>query len=149
MTKLEFLAFNLPYGILFQRFEGSLKLLSIDSSMGKKPERRSIQTFTQDEGYKPICRPLSDLTKKIVQADYNDGKPFIPIEQIKKDIGCGMHDLYFDWIRSFLGAGESKYRISVNQAPFEIFQLFLKWHFAIGLEENEFIPVTETFNPYI
>lgn len=46
------------------------------------------------KNYIPIVRSLTDLTKPIVQADYNDGKPFVPIDIIQQLSGYDNYEKY-------------------------------------------------------
>lgn len=90
-----------------------------------------------------VVRPLSDLTKPIVQANYNNGEPFVPNDEIEKIFGG----------RLYMANGlrmENEYAeaYSVNEAM-DIIQLLLSWHFWPNMPENEqVVYVTDEFNPY-
>jgi hypothetical protein len=72
----------------------------------------------------PLLRPLSDLTKEITQANYNDGKPFVPINEmggfnlapsiISGDIAHKIH------------GGWSTY---TEDWPMSVIQKLNEWHF--------------------
>lgn len=163
MTKNEFLAASLPYGLVVINEEGFEKMYCA--------VHYSYEFDTGFHEFKPIVRPLSDLTKECVQADYNDGEPFIPLVDLAKlmynDISwTGSFELvddrvYFDSYESFnefwydnesgefevifkMGIGDEQY--SCNH--FKIYQQLLKWHFDLITEDCEKVYVTEEFNPY-
>ena len=73
---------------------------------------------TQKEAYKPILRPLSDLTKEIEI----DGKKFVP----KESIGL-IHDISGNNILNFR-TGE---RIDVLCLPYFMVEKLFEWHFDV------------------
>jgi hypothetical protein len=84
MKKLELkhLSAYLPYGLKGMSKNETVFLLSTYPTMGGGIENRTIETFLND-GYKPILRPLSDLTKEIE----HNGEKFVPIFEIGKLLG--------------------------------------------------------------
>lgn len=104
-------------------------------------------TESNDESYlinyfKPICFPLSFLTKEIQISDYNNGEPFVPIKELGRIFKLNV--IEYCVIEK-----------NINDADFapanfrhNVVMQLQKWHFAIGLSENEFIPCTDEFNPY-
>lgn len=112
----------------------------------------------------PIIRPLDSLTKECVQADYNEGKPFIPIVELLKTI-YPIKDEYKGTIYEIIDIDRSGYPrayyrylstrdiiinpFDVNSMPHWVVQQLLRWHFWPNMPEGEdVIYVTETFNPY-
>lgn len=82
---------------------------------------------------KPYFRPFSQLTKECVQDDYNDGKPFVPIEEVS------------------IYSNNSEYlieQIKLGFVEFIVIRMLLKWHFCLGFETGEYIEVTNENNPY-
>jgi hypothetical protein len=169
MTKTEFLSASLPYGAKFINkglYEDAVMLLhgivfnEAFSQYGKFPIR----------DVKPIIRPLDSLTKECIQADYNDGKPFIPIIELAK-LGQSQKDntkyIFDEWYkdgiyyiakcdsRKFIFDGDAfRYRdiwgnIHMAQNQMLLFHQLLKWHFYPNMPENEeVVYVNEEFNPY-
>lgn len=87
---------------------------------------------------KPICRPLSDLTKPI---EYN-GDVFVPIVRLAVEFRLQMYQ-FIDG--KFYCNNYGRY-IDIKELPFEVVLKLIEWHFAIG--DFEFVPVTKEFNPY-
>jgi len=119
MKKLELkhLAPYLPYGLKGMSKNETVFLLSTYQNMGCFIENRTIDTFLND-GYKPILRPLSDLTKEIK----HNGEKFVPY--IKANWSKRECDMYI------LG------QKNINQAPYWFTEKLLEWHFDIfGLIE--------------
>ena len=173
MTKIEFLAASLPYG---------LKIMSIDNEVFTiHPYKDSIDMLSDNEHISignliqenelagkrneadphiPIIRHLDTLTQECVQADYNDGKPFIPIVELANmsfdfknfkyiDGECvgstGYEKVYFCLHKN--GYFDSSYFKVKNQL--QLFQHLLKWHFWPNKPEGEeVVYVTSEFNPY-
>lgn len=171
MTKIEFLSASLPYGLVIYDGYSYMQLYTVDVSnkylFVKEGGCGYSRTFNES---KPVIRHLDTLTKECDQADYNDGKPFIPIVELAKTAGCdtsnykGFHsnrlghkvylndelEFYYllsdDSFRYF----DSEYHVflCVNN-QFEIFQHLLRWHFWPNKpEDQEVVYVTEEFNPY-
>ena len=152
MTKQEFLAASLPYGI---------KVLPTNTNRyGKtylnKPclvRGMDIDCYNQhyintDAGLgwtpsffiyesKPIIRPITDITKLCIQANYNGGEPFVPIVKLAEMFGYEIPTKI----------GELIAPISVE--PFICVMQLFKWHFWPGMPEGEeVVYVTDDFNPY-
>lgn len=162
MTKIEFLSASLPYQL-------KVKVLCGDGVFD------TIDTLTIGNLYElganritPIVRPLSDLTKECVQADYNEGKPFVPIVELAKllyieiswtrDFTLKENRVQFD---SYESANEFWYSIehrcfmvTINgedvpvHNQLQLFQFLLKWHFNLMDESVEVVNITDEFNPY-
>jgi hypothetical protein len=134
-----------------------------------------LHTVENNDAYavstcKPIIRPISDLTKEITQANYNDGNPFIPIVELAK-----IHFMDISWTGNFNIDENGKVQFDSYESfcsfwfdermktfcfecsdftyevprPLELFQLLWYWHFAPGLDEDvDVVDVTDEFNPY-
>ena len=79
----------MPYGVKFKIREWSTNQKSGIYKLAGIYETGVVNGFNYDnhvttDKHIPIIRPLSDLTKECVQADYNNGEPFVPIEVIGK-----------------------------------------------------------------
>jgi len=153
MNKIEFLAASLPYGLKFF-YEGSdgyfkgdtlkddynqLETLFNINNLGYCEDERGNEI---DEQFKPIIRHLDTLNRECIQADYNGGKPFIPIEEICKIRGITKKNT------SFL----SDFKLSINNETlrFDLMVLLIKWHFWPNMPEGEeVVYVTDEFNPYV
>ena len=178
MNKQEFLATQLPYGLkchcMGLHFDDYAEpVIPIDVEIvGLNTHHVEIQEIgravTKQYVYSdifPIIRPLDSLVKECIQADYNNGEPFIPIVELAK-----IFSPHYDWHLHGKGlyatAGNKLYGSidfeyddaygiflrdstadGINQL--QLFQQLLKWHFWPNMPENEeVIYVTEEFNPY-
>lgn len=120
----------------------------------------------------PIVRPLDSLTKECVQADYNDGKPFIPIVELLNIFNKNANSIYAPnspsleidyyhnrqaeyfcaWykvtedVRMNILTLSSKFQYNY---PFWTIKYLLEWHFWPNMPESEeVVLVTDEFNPY-
>lgn len=190
MTKTEFLSASLPYKIHLSRDGkkdgGRLRDIRvsnvIDLNGCRLTDRYSVRVgsksiyYNNIENYIPIVRSLTDLTKPIVQADYNDGKPFVAIVELakiafgdisvietksKKNIsGIRFVDedsdtcvLAYHHETGSFGANVEILEKTENEFinvyyQIELFQHLLKWHFDLITEDCEKVYVTDEFNPY-
>lgn len=111
MEKLELkhLAPYLPYGVKVRSRQETTYILNIFSNMrGEGLESRDIYSCL-DNQYKPILRPLSDLTKEIE----HNGDRFVP----SKALSC--------WDLDGISL------IDIPHIPVNLYELFLKWHFDV------------------
>lgn len=168
MTKQEFLTASLPYELILLGNNGDEEYTAVLGGIQSK--RYYDPSGNEIEDFKPIIRPLDSLTQECVQADYNNGKPFIPIVELAK-LGLSKIDskvytfdkwynegdfyiaecsgskrLVFDgnsfWYQNGWGS------ISIPQNQFQLFQQLLKWHFWLNMPEGEeVVYVSENFNP--
>ena len=148
MNKNEYIAISQPYDLKcqiqnkiytvqgLQNYAKVVRVLLTDNDFNK-------HCFLSD--CKPICFPLSSLSKKIQIKDYNDGKPFVPIVELSTLFHLQMYQFING---AFYDNNYGKYIEDLQEMPFNVVQTLLSWHFAISLSESEFIPVTEDFNPY-
>lgn len=162
MTKIEFLATSLPSGLKVNicYFNGCA-----DTKCVKLIGRDLDNDLNADYKVIPIIRHLDTLTQECVQADYNNGEPFIPIVELAKiafpDEEWQLHNSEKEAI-SFQDSGwhgefwyDEEYCIIlmcglghfINQL--QLFQQLIRWHYWPNKPENEeVVYVTETFNPY-
>lgn len=131
MTKQEFLAMSLPYGL-------KCKEVGLNEIFTLNPKLYSlIEILNWSNVYQPILRPLSDLSRCIIQKGYNNEEPFFPLYKLQKE------DKAFttDFICAF----------GVEECKFSVIELLLKWHFDIAdlISKGEAIDVnTLNINPY-
>lgn len=179
MTKQEFLAISLPYDLSVVFKEGSASTVGLDLLNEEVyilyKKHHEIDIHLQD--VLPIIRPVNHLYKECVQSDYNDGKPFVPIEIIGKmyekngtfegtfswDCATGRDDYgkYYFLISDNL-LEYSIYRghpcgrgfcIKTDKLSFESVLELVKMHFwpaiSFDVSGEKVLYVTEDFNPYI
>jgi len=160
MKKYEFLTANLPH-------ELKVKILCGDGVFDTVTPLTVGNLYELGESrMKPIIRPLSDLTKPITQANYNNGEPFVPALELIK-----LEERYSKWKDP---APTIPYDIEIIQKPFGkvlkvsklnqwvvylslsemerakyyVIQLLLMWHFDLITEDCEKVFTTSEFNPY-
>jgi hypothetical protein len=135
VNKQEFLSTSLPYGLkvsiknndafkLTSVSCGSITLCGINDFLHK-----NVSQVT------PIIRYIDTLNKECVQADYNEGRPFIPIVEL-------------GWSYRFFLEYHS---IGINPGviSLEDSMMLLKWHFWPNMSEGEeVVYVSQEFNPY-
>lgn len=175
MNKLEFLSAQLPYGLkLMQSCKNwftpepdrvvllvgmSEHDLKMPEQYGNTPCEPSVFYRVDDiltgnshlSDFTPIIRPLDSLVKECSQADYNDGKPFVPMYELNKLFDYGDVRLTY-FTNSGLGwaisGGFGNIAITSDMMTKPI-QLLLKWHFWPNKPEGEeVIWVMSDFNPY-
>lgn len=143
MTKQEFLAFSLPYGLICDRIFYDIEELCKESGI------HTIDGFDyeiySDGGIfdlKPILHPLSDLTKEIE----HKGEKFVPISNIH------LADLDEYYGHCELDAMHFEIRTKpIEMIPFCFVKKLIEWHFDLfnGIESGEAINVKELeINPY-
>ena len=160
--ELKHLAPYLPYGLKYSVFnkKGKLDLLEIGTN-NIYNIITAVNKGVYGGEYKPILRPLSDLTKEIEV----NGEKFVPLEILgQKHIEDGFfEDGSFGWGQSTGGDDEQDYYLTVSNnegfylvfdiwcghqdeggycvdnenIPFPLVELFFKWHFDVfGLIEK-------------
>lgn len=94
----------------------------------------------------PILFPTSALTKPIQIASYNNGEPFVPLVEIKKnEMSKDPYSLgIVNWVEIYHKFGE----FNLDNTPFFIIELLNQWHINYRLSPEQFIEVTDEFNPY-
>ena len=131
MTKIEFMAMSLPYGLKVFR-NGKINTLISLSILSPK-----INT--------PIIRPMSALTEPCVQSDYNGGEPFEPHDELMKISVC---DAEIKFVYTLLSNTHDRNRL-LRFAPLTFVNLLIKWHFWPNMPEGESVVyVDDNFNPY-
>lgn len=143
MTKQEFLSASLPYGlkVTFEADEYNHSIVGVECNYVTLISHFNDYGRAEIQKTIPIVRPLSDLTKECVQADYNDGKPFVPIVELAKiDGGIWKNG---DRIMFRLQPVDD-----ISEIPFSCCQQLFKWHFDLITEDCEKVYVTDEFNPY-
>lgn len=137
MTKQEYMAMSLPYGLHGKIKNTICELTRMGAyTINTKPSVHG-HTYCLIEDFIPILRPLSDLPRLITQKGYNNEEPFFPLYRLQKE------DKAFttDFIHAF----------GVEECKFSVIELLLKWHFDLfgGIESGEAIDVnTLETNPY-
>lgn len=102
--------------------------------------------YSNIEELTPYFRSFDQLTKECVQADYNDGKPFVPVEWFENENNCEI-DYFADNLQVKMLFNDGNI-CDLELLPFGLVKQLLKWHFAIGFEKGEYIEVTDENNPY-
>lgn len=159
---------SLPYGLLVADFNDDNEITRIEELYGGR-----YNSFCNGKWYKPILRPLSDLTKEII----HNGNTFIPIVEIcklseniikvlrlkSKTMICG-----FDFVNDEgevlrFGYHYNSHHFQLSNAnssfiinetilyQLEMFQKLIEWHFDIAglIEKGEAIDInTLEVNPY-
>lgn len=85
--------------------------------------------LTRPDLYKPILRDMSHLTEEITQANYNNGKPFVPIVELNNSgcvkLGLSSFRTYRNEVRTYLLAD---YHKGVNVSETSELDLLNQWH---------------------
>lgn len=144
MTKQEFLAFSLPYGLNISFYDKLRECESIERINGMYKDYYSIMSDTYDDNpdnCKLVLRPLSDLINEIE----HNGEMFFPIDELNNicDDELDRYNDYFD--------SDNIIEIDWFQEPFIIFKKLIEWHFDITnlIFKGEAIDVnTLEINPY-
>ena len=148
MTKHDFLAFSLPYGLkVYVKYNHKPKHSELEKMIGIVDDR--IITDMLDEDIAPLfiseyglcLRPLSDLTKEIE----HKGEKFVPIDELN-NIGDAECDRYNDYFNE-----ENISDVNWLLEPFIIFQKLIERHFDITnlIEKGKAIDVNILdINPY-
>lgn len=136
MNKRAFLAMSLPYDLKVAEFNDEGKIQRAYTLCGG-----NYNSFSKFNYYKPILRPLSDLTKPIE----HKGERFVPITEIQK-----RNDFIHILNGSFVIGAQSVYEL--DELPTWVTQLLIKWHFDLGgfipREEAVDVNTLTKDNPY-
>ena len=149
MKKEEFLAMSLPYGLhCIVSGDATFKILSLhfENINLVRIHKTGYRDFPMTIPHiKPILRPLSDLTKPIE----HNGETFVPIERIKELFIEGTEDVLSQSIEAIEYFIENNFFSRIEYLPFILIQKLIEWHFAVGLDENDYIDVnTLEVTPY-
>jgi hypothetical protein len=154
MNKIEFLSASLPYGLkntVVKPYDYTIIGLNLGSEPFISMNREStgdVHTNFFDKCI-PIIRHLDSLTQECVQADYNNGEPFIPIVELAKMAVNGTEDFIENSIQSIYYFIDNKNFSRMEFLPFVIIQQLIRWHFWPAMPEGEeVVYISETFNPY-
>lgn len=147
MTKEQFLAMSLPYGLKAKKSNDHIvKIKGIDtngnSSIYYYWNANGISEFVFDLDFKPILRPLTDLTKGIA----HNGKRLIPILKLLEANSFDINENPLGLIEKYKGIYFDTDLLSLSDAL-----LLIEWHFDIcGLiDTGEAIDVNSLDkNPY-
>ena len=159
MTKQEFLSASLPYRLrskskasnnLYEVIGMTCYNLNLVRIKPLTPEGRDFPMTLED--IIPIVRPFDSLTKECIQADYNDGKPFVPIVELEKLFPNFNLNLLDDNGKDVIGFDNLDMDNDMTICDIiPIIQMLLKWHFWPDMPEPEgegVLYVTDKFNPY-
>jgi len=133
MTKAQFLAFSLPFGLFCQVLDkgNDPKFVKL-SAVYNDGSCSFFDTVESDHGFesvKPLLRPLSDLTKEI---DHN-GEKFVPIDKILEEACFDLSKMNRDEINSYSNPILMPELISLTDAL-----MLIEWHFDLaGLIERD------------
>ena len=136
MTKQEFLAFSLPYGLCVLS-ECDLDNRDYDEICIYKPYHYTdefIEKFITSDVQLAILHPLSDLTKEI---DHN-GEKFVPI-------------IILGWSENIIGWSKKNINLAIENIRFDDAIMLIEWHFDLfgGIDSGDAIDVnTLSENPY-
>ena len=112
----------------------------IEYDNGKFENLVKALRFWQDD-FKLCLRNLYDLTKEIE----HNGERFVPIERLAFEFRLQMYQ-FIDG--AFYDNNYRRY-LDIKEMPFVVVLKLISWHFAIGLDENDYIDVnTLETNPY-
>ena len=139
MTKQEYMAMSLPFGVYAKRAHlGTYKY----NTLAYLNEFEVEEDNPARECCLPFLYPLSDLTKEIEHR----GEKFVPIVELLKNSSFDTSKMSEEEIMSFVEVYSSIDLIALNDLP-----LYLQWHFDLfgGIESGEAIDVnTLKTNPY-
>lgn len=117
--ELKHLVGYLPYGVKCShaRKKGNIKSIDI----------LTIDTWfiTKRDYFKPILRPLSDLTKEIE----HNGEKFVPVNKILEIFGKSLKHLSTEYQVKALHSFELE--VITKELPYRYIQKLIEWHFDI------------------
>lgn len=90
-------------------------------------------------GYCEVDEALPVLFNSFTEEITINGKTFVPIDRLAKELELNV--IEYNWLK------ENPHMI-INTARFVVTEKLNAWHINYRLSEDEFIPVTEEFNPY-
>ena len=154
MKQLEKYAPHLPYELVIERKGVCYTVVGLNYNYIKVLETEYDEFKMKD--VKPYLRPLSQLTKPITQKDYNGGKEFVPIEEIKEWYNYqpssyikNLKIIQRNGIITLFGLEDDEsYEVAMS---LQAYNFLLKWHFNVtGFAEGEYISVdnNNNNNPY-
>lgn len=91
----------------------------------------------------PLLRSLYKLTNPIIVEGYNDGKPFVPTEELLRLRECEAEFEFIEAIENDIASADTKMEFS----PFTILKTLLSWHFNVfNLTTYQFVEIEEVSN---
>ena len=137
MTKKEFMAFSLPYGLkVVVNGKSNVTGEFVYTLYSAYNDTTVIEVFGESnfktDMYKPILRPL-DLTKEIE----HNGEKFVPIERLAFEFRLQMYQ-FIDG--AFYDNNYRRY-LDIKEMPFVVVLKLIEWKFAVGLDKNDYIDV--------
>lgn len=144
MTKEEFMAMSLPFGLKYK--EPEYKVYGHVIYEEKYVILNNYNFYSVLKNNKQlVLRPLSDLTKEIE----HKGENFVPIERIIESFIEGTEDALDQSLEVIEYFIENENFSRIEYLPFILIQKLIEWHFAVGLEERDYIDInTLNENPY-
>ena len=140
MTKKEYIGLSLDKELFIQNGKEADEIIGIIGDSVLTLFRGHLENTWHIDDVKPILRPLSDLTKPIK----HKGEEFVPIVELLKNNCFDTAKMSKEEIISYADVFSNVDLITLNDLS-----LYLKWHFNLMDEGEEFIDVnTLEFNPY-
>ena len=168
MKKIEFLSASLPYGLKIAQpghakeeayvYYG-LKHYTWAKEWVAYIDDKELVAYIDDKEHRdyqnsyikevsPIIRHLDALTQECVQADYNDGKPFIPYIELLKMSNFDTDNMTTEELEDYKSAYSGMFADS-DLISFSDGFMMIRWHFWPNKPEGEeVVYVTNEFNPY-
>ena len=147
---IEHLAPYLPYGLKIWSYELNKEIeLYCLSKANEAVYINSTKFYYHVDKFKPILRPLSDLTKGI----YHNEKKFIPIQKLKQNMLVDFEYKDKDGIMSIKFPKGNVCIISIckeiaDECPFGFYNKLIEWHFDVfGLIEKGLAININTIEP--
>lgn len=152
MTKQEFLAMSLPYGLKcctveINRINDLISCHFGNIVIARIKPNDNIDIPLPIAQIKPFLHPLSDLTKEIE----HKGERFMPIEKLGEIIGGGWCGVYERAVELMQEWDIDTLKDKIKHLPFEFIQLFISWYFDVAdlISKGDAIDVnTLDVNPY-
>ena len=88
--------------------------------------------------FKPLYLPLSNLTKPIKVEGYNDGKEFVPMEELKRIEP--EYPLLIEDNSVFFTDACNLNMLEISRIN-KLFQLLYQWHFAVDIPDGTWINI--------
>lgn len=144
MRKQDFMAMSLPYNLKCKYITDRIQNYS-----ATKYDAEFDNDFQIIRSIPVIRDTTTDLLKLIVQLDYSDGKPFVPIEILSglKEFNILCNEGGFIQIRD--KKSQQVYSFNSNNPDLKDTLLLIAWHFWPGMSrEEQVIYVSNEFDPY-
>ena len=145
------LASRLMDGVKVKNQYGDIcTLLSVSNRLNNEFEYKEVggrTDYSSFKGIKPYLFQTSALTKPIQIANYNNGEPFVPIDELKNNYRLDLIiGVYSDGTKCMYNDKTQ----SSNWRYWEycIIEKLNRWHINYRLSPEQFIEVTDDNNPY-